>query len=226
MSFAGATVHDMFNWLTVIVLLPVEMIFGYLENVTYLCVKSLERKNGTHEKEPELLNVIIKPLTNLIIQIDKQVLDKIAVDTSSSSSNESVKDSLIKKYCSSKSTIVYDAALQSNKTVVEKIPCHFLFANLNWPEWAIGSILLILSLVMLCGCLILMVKILNSMFQGPVAHLIKRVVNADFPGIFKHFTGYIAIVVSFSFVFKSFKNQIFKMIDSSTKQNKISWGAF
>lgn len=27
-AFAGATVHDMFNWLTVIILLPVESIFG------------------------------------------------------------------------------------------------------------------------------------------------------------------------------------------------------
>lgn len=27
-AFAGATVHDMFNWFTVIVLLPVEVVFG------------------------------------------------------------------------------------------------------------------------------------------------------------------------------------------------------
>lgn len=27
-AFAGATVHDMFNWLTVIILLPIEVITG------------------------------------------------------------------------------------------------------------------------------------------------------------------------------------------------------
>lgn len=27
-AFAGATVHDVFNWMTVLVLLPVEVIFG------------------------------------------------------------------------------------------------------------------------------------------------------------------------------------------------------
>ncbi len=27
-AFAGATVHDMFNWLCVIVLLPIEVVFG------------------------------------------------------------------------------------------------------------------------------------------------------------------------------------------------------
>ena len=31
-AFAGATVHDMFNWLTVIVLLPLELITGKLRN--------------------------------------------------------------------------------------------------------------------------------------------------------------------------------------------------
>ena len=30
-AFAAATVHDMFNWLTVLVLLPLEMASGYLE---------------------------------------------------------------------------------------------------------------------------------------------------------------------------------------------------
>lgn len=29
-AFAGATVHDMFNWLTVIILLPIEVLTGEL----------------------------------------------------------------------------------------------------------------------------------------------------------------------------------------------------
>lgn len=70
-----------------------------------------------------------------------------------------------------------------------------MFANLDWPEWTVGLILLVISLVTLCGCLVLMVKILNSMFNGPVANLMKTVVNAEFPGVFRHFTGYVAILV-------------------------------
>lgn len=33
-------------------------------------------------------------------------------------------------------------------------------------DWAVGVILLVISLLMLCGCLIGMVKILNSMMKG------------------------------------------------------------
>ena len=34
-AFAAATVHDMFNWLTVLILLPLEMASGYLEVRTF-----------------------------------------------------------------------------------------------------------------------------------------------------------------------------------------------
>lgn len=34
-AFAGATVHDMFNWLSVIVLLPIESATGKWSNVVY-----------------------------------------------------------------------------------------------------------------------------------------------------------------------------------------------
>lgn len=65
-----------------------------------------------------------------------------------------------------------------------------------WPEWVIGVVLLIVSLVALSTCLVLMVKILGSLFQGPVAHLIQKTVNSDLPGVFKYLTGFFAIMVS------------------------------
>jgi len=40
-AFAGATVHDMFNWLTVIVLLPLEMATGLSVCVSPKCVLSV-----------------------------------------------------------------------------------------------------------------------------------------------------------------------------------------
>lgn len=41
-----------------------------------------------------------------------------------------------------------------------------------------------------------MVKILNSVFQGPVAKLLQKIVNSDLPGVFRHFTGFVAIIVN------------------------------
>lgn len=58
-----------------------------------------------------------------------------------------------------------------------------------------GIILLITSLVILCCCLVGMVKVLNSMMKGPIAKTLKRMVNADFPGCFRFLTGYVAILI-------------------------------
>lgn len=66
-AFAGATVHDFFNWLSVLVLLPLEAATHYLEILTDLVVETFQFKNG--EDAPALLKVITDPFTKLIIQV-------------------------------------------------------------------------------------------------------------------------------------------------------------
>lgn len=66
-AFAGATVHDFFNWLSVLVLLPLEAATHYLEILTNLVVETFNFKNG--EDAPALLKVITDPFTKLIIQV-------------------------------------------------------------------------------------------------------------------------------------------------------------
>ena len=45
-AFAGATVHDIFNFLTVAILLPLEVITGYLDALTGAIVKNAETEKG------------------------------------------------------------------------------------------------------------------------------------------------------------------------------------
>lgn len=52
----------------------------------------------------------------------------------------------------------------------------------KWEDWVIGLILLFIALFVLCSCLILIVKILNNIFKGHIAVILKKFVNADFPG--------------------------------------------
>ncbi|OTF74935.1 hypothetical protein BLA29_007329, partial [Euroglyphus maynei] len=69
-AFAAATVHDMFNWLTVIVLLPLEMTTHYLERLTTFVVD--KSSNGIQQDKSanhQFLNHLTKPLTNRIIQV-------------------------------------------------------------------------------------------------------------------------------------------------------------
>lgn len=177
----------MFNLLTVIILLPLELAFQYLERFSGVLVAPLKatKGNSTDGKEPELLGAITKVLVDAIIQIDKRVLESIA----SNASYET--DSLIKRVCQKK--------LNENKTATinaTDTKCSFLFANVDWADWVIGLILLLVSLLLLSSCLVGMVKILSSIFNGPVSLIIQKIVNSDLPGVFKYFTGFIVISVS------------------------------
>lgn len=52
-----------------------------------------------------------------------------------------------------------------------------------WEDWVIGLILLFFALFILCVCLVLIVKLLNSIFKGPIAVILKKFVNSDLPGM-------------------------------------------
>ncbi|XP_075399707.1 sodium-dependent phosphate transport protein 2B [Tenrec ecaudatus] len=216
-AFAGATVHDFFNWLSVLVLLPLEAATHYLELLTNLVVESFHFKNG--EDAPELLKVITDPFTKLIVQLDKKVINQIAMKDEAAQNK-----SLLKIWCKTFSnvtemnvTVPSSANCTSpslcwqdgqhvwtikNVTYHENIAkCHHIFANLNLPDLAVGLILLLTSLVVLCLCLVIIVKILNSVMKGQVAAVIKKTLNTDFPFPFAWLTGYLAILVGAGMTF-------------------------
>lgn len=67
--------------------------------------------------------------------------------------------------------------------------------NTDLSDAAAGSIMLVVSLVLLCLCLFGIVKILNSLLKGNIRKIIKKFVNYEFPGKASYFTGYIAILI-------------------------------
>lgn len=66
-AFSAATVHDMFNWLTVLILLPVEIVSGYLFHLTTALVNAADLSTGGEDQK--FLKLITEPFTNLIVQV-------------------------------------------------------------------------------------------------------------------------------------------------------------
>uniref|UniRef100_A0A8C7IUT2 Solute carrier family 34 member 2 n=1 Tax=Oncorhynchus kisutch TaxID=8019 RepID=A0A8C7IUT2_ONCKI len=188
-AFAGATVHDFFNWLSVLVFLPLEVASGYMYKLTKLLVDSFNIQGG--EKTPELLHVITDPLTKAIIELDKSVISGIATGDPAARNK-----SLILKWCKT-----FTNVSPSPGNVCPPSTGNHIFVNVDLSDLAIGLILLALSLLVLCSCLILIVKLLNSMLKGQVAMVIKKVLNTDFPFPFGWVTGYIAILVGAGMTF-------------------------
>uniref|UniRef100_A0A914XIM3 Sodium-dependent phosphate transport protein 2B n=1 Tax=Plectus sambesii TaxID=2011161 RepID=A0A914XIM3_9BILA len=181
-AFAGATVHDMFNWLCVIILLPVEIIFGYLFHTTGYVV-GLFSITGEHKKPPKLLQHLTEPFTNLVVQLDKSKISAVAMGTESSEESDS---SLIRRNC---------AKAVANATEAPFEYCKNLFAHLPLSDATAGVILLVVSLVSLVLCLVLIVKLLNTMLRGHVAKAIRKTINNDLPGPFAPFTDYVGIAI-------------------------------
>uniref|UniRef100_A0A4W4FRV4 Sodium-dependent phosphate transport protein 2A n=1 Tax=Electrophorus electricus TaxID=8005 RepID=A0A4W4FRV4_ELEEL len=209
-AFAGATIHDCFNWLSVLVLLPLEVASGILSILARATINSFHLQSG--EEAPELLKVITEPVTKLIIQLDKSVITGIALK------EENVKNrSLIKVWCGS-NLLTVPMLLLSPPTMHFSTSSNYqelceqswhLFANTDLSDLSVGLILLTGSLVVLCSCLIFIVKVLNSVLKGQVARVIQGVINTDFPYPFGWLAGYLAMFVGAGMTFLVQSSSVF-----------------
>ena len=193
-AFAGAVVRDIFNWLSVIVFLPLEVITGYLRRLTGEIFSKLRLE--TWETNQKLLKVVTEPFAKLIIQIDKEIIKNIALGD-----EKSQKKSLIKSCVSKTEKIVTlrneTTGLEYIKTVIEtEDTCTFLFKGTSLSDTGVGVILLVFSIALLCICLICIVKLLHSMSRGQMAKDIKRTINAVFPRLRKQLTRLLTILVT------------------------------
>ncbi|XP_071953069.1 sodium-dependent phosphate transport protein 2B-like [Antedon mediterranea] len=188
-AFGGATVHDMFNWLTVAILLPIEWAFGYLYKLSEAI---LPEKLDSKEIEIELLKVLTKPFTKLIIEVDKKAITAVATK-----GEDEVIDVRVLKVC--------------DDGPYNVTPCEYehLFANTSLTDSQAGVIMLFVSLFLLCFCLFVIIKILHTVLRGKIAHFIKKFINADFPGKLSFLAGYLAILVGAGLTFLVQSSSIF-----------------
>ncbi|XP_077990688.1 sodium-dependent phosphate transport protein 2B-like [Glandiceps talaboti] len=201
-AFAGATIHDCFNWLSVLVFLPLEVLTGYLYHLTTAIVYGGDLEGGSWEGFDFSFT---QPIVQYIIKIDKGVVTDIALGIT-----EPGEESVVQRWCNTSDVYYQDDVIReingTNLTVTEDVynytvyyeRCNCLF-SMPWADnisdAVIGLILLVFSIFVLCCALVSLVKILQSMLRGPIARALMKWVNADFPGYCAYFTGYVAIVV-------------------------------
>lgn len=90
-------------------------------------------------------------------------------------------------------TVFHNAVPHDGKCFLP--PGSYIFHDTNLTEVEVGIIVLVIALAMLIVALILMVKILKSLLEGSMASVMKKTINADFPGRAACLTGYVAILI-------------------------------
>ncbi|KAH9499767.1 hypothetical protein Btru_077770 [Bulinus truncatus] len=153
-AFAGATVHDMFNWLSVIVLLPVEIAVGYLDWLSGVLVDSMGLKAGQHKKAPDMLKAITKPVLDAIVQfsISTSVLGKpVSVSVSANiladtppPAKHGINDHVISDVAKNSNTTgdVLKIWCKSQVRPVNRTVAHYDYAEINCNDVSItGSLL-------------------------------------------------------------------------------------
>lgn len=77
-SFAGATVHDMFNWLAVLVLLPVELLLHPIYHAAvWITARVYPDDAGSKSDSP--IKILTKPLTSIVLSTNKYLIYSLSL---------------------------------------------------------------------------------------------------------------------------------------------------
>jgi sodium-dependent phosphate cotransporter len=179
-AFAGATVHDMFNFLTVAIFFPVELITGYLNRLTAACVKNFTAREG--EKWVGPIKKFVSPLTKKVIIANKNVIKGVAKGQSCSDFYPiecEDPEFPTKSTCSKVGLIACDK-------VTDECPAFFqVDASRNDDKFS-GIAVFVLGLVIMFICLFAMVTMLQKLFLETSTRVIYKATNIN---------GYLAILV-------------------------------
>jgi sodium-dependent phosphate cotransporter len=179
-AFAGATVHDMFNFLTVGIFFPFELITGYLARLTAACVKNFSTREGDKWTGP--IKKFVGPLTKTVIISNKDVIKDVAKGATCEDFYPIVCDDMdapTKSTCSQVGIIACDKG-------TDKCPA-FFSANATLKEDQVSGIAaFVLGLIILFICLFAMVWLLQKMLLGASSRIIYKATNLN---------GYLAMLI-------------------------------
>ena len=177
-AFAGATVHDIFNFLTVGILLPVEAATGFLAALTGAMVKNAEPKDGEKWEGP--VKKIVSPLGAKIIKANKKVTTAIAKGGTCDEWYPIVCEDRVVSAKTCKVALI-DCDKDSNSC-----PAFFSQDAEQNDEIVAGAVCFVLAIFMLFICLLGLVAVLKKMLLGVSSRIIYKATNLN---------GYISIII-------------------------------
>lgn len=188
-AFAGATVHDLFNLLSVAVLFPLELITGYLFRLTSVM---LPESVADGDKWEGPIKKIVSPLAGRVLKANKDVIKDISTGKVENCDAyypvlcvggiEDYKSCANK--CGDGDVKGVDCGRVGLITCDKKYGCPAFFQNgaTKQDDSIAGGVCMVLALVFLLVCLLGLVNVLQRGLMGMSTRIIYKATNV--PGIF------------------------------------------
>jgi sodium-dependent phosphate cotransporter len=179
-AFAGATVHDMFNFMSVAVLLPLEAASGYLFYLTKAITKNFSAKEGEDWEGP--IKKIVEPLIKRVIIVNKDVTKAVAKGGECADFYPIIcedPENPTKSSCERRGLIDCD------KTS-DRCPAFFQVDAQRHDDVLSGVVVFVIGLGMLFVCLFGLVSVLQRLLLGTSTRIIYKATNVN---------GYVAIAI-------------------------------
>ena len=204
-AFSGATVHDMFNMLSVLTLLPLEIIIAAISGegglLYYISLGLTEAALGGGESDltfPSPTKEIVSPFTKLFLNKNKDVQKALSFGppTAESCGTDCTKFCVSSSVSKAWKKVAKDAYSTALTACTGTVTCDsgtcYTNAGTFYEEHieegrtikggflkdagdvAGGIIGLIISLIVLCGALFVMVKLLHSLVMGQAKKIIMK----------------------------------------------------
>jgi len=175
-AFAGATVHDAFNYLSVVILLPLEAATGMLYKMTKAMLPDEAFEKGDKWVGP--IKKVVSPLGNRIIKANKKIISAIAdpetdvtcQDFYPVNCTDGIEDY---KHCKGNWGLIEC----DKKTGL--CPAFFQNGATQSDDHVSGGVCLFLALVILIICLIGLVTLLQRMLLGTSTRIIYKATNIN-----------------------------------------------
>lgn len=200
-AFSGATLNDMFNFLTTAVLLPIEIFTGFLFIVSNAITNVMPFDNIDAIAQANFMAAILNPVCDLFIKLD--------ADAVNAASNGEEITQVAKRCCDESSNLFNSTTTanfingtnnfnnQNNQTVCLQECNYWCMPMLRaFGDGGTGLFWIIFSIIVLISCLFGIVKVLSLLIVGPIAKGVNIAINASFPGYMKWFTQVVLFIIA------------------------------
>ena len=217
-AIACAVLPAGFNWCTVLILMPLEMGFGMIEQLTILCTKGINATEVGKEESIDPIAFITDPIQQYFLTINKEGLG-VTGYTGSFVKYCKEKAGVCEEYCITGLNCTYESSTTcmkmgpdfdcqlSGRSIEDSWDVMYgekctkkevhMWVNACWSDTLVGGICLGIAFLLMFISLGGVVKCLKAVLEGWITEMIHKNIDKNLPYPFGWLTEYIYIAVGF-----------------------------